>query len=89
MLILIFFIIAYIVYQSTHTFDYHIFRFSPFFILGYIIKRENVNIHINLVVFLVAISLYVLATYLGGGYAEILQFQNIGILFLFVIQGQF
>ena len=72
--------------QNTHTFDYHIFRFFPFFILGYIIKKENVNIKCNFNIFLVAISLYVLATYLGGGYAEILQFQNIGILFLFVIQ---
>ena len=26
------------------------------------------------------------ATYLGGGYAEMLQFQNVGVLFLFVIQ---
>ena len=43
-LILISLTIAYILYQNIHTFDYHIFRFFPFFILGYIIKKENVNI---------------------------------------------
>ena len=78
------FAIAYILYQCTHTFDYHIFRFFPFFILGYVIKREHVNVKVNIGQFLIAVSLYGIAMSLAGGYVELLHFQNVSMLFLFI-----
>ena len=81
------FICAYIYYQYSHTFDFHIFRFFPFFIMGYIVKKEKIELLISGKICLASLVVYMISVLLCGGYAELIQFVRVDYVIHFFVQG--
>lgn len=79
-------LLAYMDYQlfGSFGFPHNILRFFPFFIIGYVLKRECSQLVVSWQTALGSFISYIIIS--KWGYVEVIRFQSVMCIFLFIIQ---